>query len=106
MSGLADLKGQSVILYFYPKDDTSGCTREAIDFTAAAKAFKKKGAVVIGVSKDSVKAHDKFKTKHRRLGRHLGVRRGRQGGRAKYGAFGSRRACTGEPIWELTARPS
>ncbi|HWE46445.1 MAG TPA: peroxiredoxin [Caulobacteraceae bacterium] len=61
---LADLKGQAVILYFYPKDDTSGCTREAIDFTAAAKAFKKKGAVVIGVSKDSVKAHDKFKTKH------------------------------------------
>ena len=61
---LADLKGQRVILYFYPKDDTTGCTREAIDFTAAAKAFKKKGAVVIGVSKDSVKAHDKFKAKH------------------------------------------
>ena len=61
---LADLKGQRVILYFYPKDDTTGCTREAIDFTASAKAFKKKGAVVIGVSKDSVKAHDKFKAKH------------------------------------------
>jgi peroxiredoxin Q/BCP len=61
---LADLKGQRVILYFYPKDDTTGCTREAIDFTAAAKTFKKKGAVVVGVSKDSVKAHDKFKAKH------------------------------------------
>jgi peroxiredoxin len=61
---LADLKGRPVVLYFYPKDDTSGCTREAIDFTAAAKAIKAKGAVVIGVSKDSVKSHDRFKAKH------------------------------------------
>jgi peroxiredoxin Q/BCP len=58
------LKGQTVVLYFYPKDDTSGCTAEAIDFTAHAAAFAAAGATIIGVSKDSVKAHDKFKAKH------------------------------------------
>jgi peroxiredoxin Q/BCP len=61
---LSDLKGQSVVLYFYPKDDTSGCTTEAQGFTAAADAFKAANAVVIGVSKDSVKSHDKFKAKY------------------------------------------
>ena len=61
---LSDLKGQSVVLYFYPKDDTSGCTSEAQGFTAAAADLKKAGAVVIGVSKDSVKSHDKFKAKY------------------------------------------
>ena len=59
-----DLKGQSVVLYFYPKDDTSGCTSEAKGFTEAAAAFKAAGAVVIGVSKDSVASHDKFKAKY------------------------------------------
>ena len=61
---LSDLKGKSVVLYFYPKDDTSGCTSEAQGFTAAAADFKAAGAVVIGVSKDSVKSHDKFKAKY------------------------------------------
>ncbi len=61
---LSDLKGQSVVLYFYPKDDTSGCTSEAQGFTAAAAEFKTAGATVIGVSKDSVKSHDKFKAKY------------------------------------------
>jgi peroxiredoxin Q/BCP len=61
---LKDLKGKPFVLYFYPKDDTSGCTREAIDFTALGKAFAKAGATVIGVSKDSVASHDKFKKKH------------------------------------------
>lgn len=61
---LADLKGKAVVLYFYPKDDTSGCTKEAIDFTAAKTKFDKAGAVVIGCSRDSVASHDKFKTKH------------------------------------------
>jgi peroxiredoxin Q/BCP len=60
-----DLGGKKVVLYFYPKDDTSGCTREAIDFTAKADAFKKAGAVVIGCSRDDAKSHDKFKTKHK-----------------------------------------
>jgi thioredoxin-dependent peroxiredoxin len=59
------LKGQTIVLYFYPKDDTSGCTREAVDFTKAAKAFKTAGATVIGVSKDNVTSHDKFKAKHK-----------------------------------------
>ena len=61
---LKDFAGKNVVLYFYPKDDTSGCTKEAIEFTAALPQFKKAGAVVLGVSKDSVAAHDKFKGKH------------------------------------------
>jgi peroxiredoxin Q/BCP len=62
---LSDLKGKKVVLYFYPKDDTSGCTLEAIDFTKSAKAFAKAGAVVIGISPDTEKSHDKFKAKHK-----------------------------------------
>lgn len=61
---LADLKGKNVVLYFYPKDDTSGCTVEAVDFTALSDEFAKAGAVVIGMSPDPVKAHDKFIAKH------------------------------------------
>ncbi|MDX2237146.1 MAG: thioredoxin-dependent thiol peroxidase [Hyphomonadaceae bacterium] len=61
---LASLKGQSVVLYFYPKDDTSGCTQEALNFTEKADDFAAAGAVVIGVSKDSVSAHEKFAAKH------------------------------------------
>jgi peroxiredoxin Q/BCP len=52
--------GQPLVLYFYPKDDTSGCTREAQDFTALAAEFKKAGIKVIGVSRDSMKSHQKF----------------------------------------------
>lgn len=62
---LAQLKGKTVVLYFYPKDDTSGCTAEAIAFTRDAKAFDKAGAVVVGISKDNPASHDKFKAKHR-----------------------------------------
>ncbi len=61
---LAKLKGRTVVLYFYPKDDTSGCTREAKDFTDLAPAFAKAGAEVYGISPDSVKSHDKFRCKH------------------------------------------
>lgn len=57
---LADFKGQNVILYFYPKDDTPGCTKEACAFRDGFADFKKRGAVVLGVSPDSVKSHDKF----------------------------------------------
>src|SRR3954471_9242651 len=57
---LADYKGQNVILYFYPKDDTPGCTKEACAFRDAYGDFNKKGAVVFGVSPDPVKSHDKF----------------------------------------------
>ncbi len=62
---LKDFSGKTLVLYFYPKDDTSGCTREALDFSAAGKKFEKAGATVLGVSKDSVAAHDKFKAKHK-----------------------------------------
>ncbi|MBU2328797.1 MAG: peroxiredoxin, partial [Alphaproteobacteria bacterium] len=61
---LSDLAGKPVILYFYPKDDTSGCTTEAIDFSGLAADFERLGAIVIGVSPDSVKSHDKFAAKH------------------------------------------
>lgn len=61
---LSGLKGKKVVVYFYPKDDTSGCTLEAIDFTKAAKAFAKAGTVVVGISPDTEKSHDKFKAKH------------------------------------------
>jgi peroxiredoxin Q/BCP len=60
----ASLKGQNVVLYFYPKDDTSGCTAEACAFRDDQPKFKKMNAVVIGVSRDSVASHDKFKKKY------------------------------------------
>jgi peroxiredoxin Q/BCP len=63
--GLRDFKGATLVLYFYPKDDTSGCTKEAIAFSQAARSFDKAGASVLGVSKDSVAAHDKFIAKHK-----------------------------------------
>jgi peroxiredoxin Q/BCP len=61
---LSKLKGQKVILYFYPKDDTSGCTAEACGFRDVFPRFGKAEAVVIGISKDSVASHDKFKAKY------------------------------------------
>lgn len=61
---LSELKGKAVVLYFYPKDDTSGCTAEAIDFSALGAEFEAANAVVIGISPDSVKSHDKFAAKH------------------------------------------
>lgn len=63
-TSLSGLRGRSVVLYFYPKDDTPGCTKEAIGFTERAADFEKAGAVVLGVSKDSVAKHDKFVAKH------------------------------------------
>jgi len=62
---LGDFKGQKVILYFYPKDDTPGCTREAEGFRTALPKIKKKNAVVLGVSRDSVESHCKFIDKYR-----------------------------------------
>jgi thioredoxin-dependent peroxiredoxin len=61
---LGDLKGRKVVLYFYPKDDTSGCTREAVDFSRLKDAFDAVGAVIIGVSPDDVGRHEKFRAKH------------------------------------------
>ncbi len=63
-TSLGAYRGQTVVLYFYPKDDTPGCTKEAIAFTERATDFERAGAVVLGVSKDSVAKHDKFLAKH------------------------------------------
>ena len=60
---LADLKGSKVVLYFYPKDSTPGCTQEGLDFQANLSKFKRAGAVVLGVSRDSVASHEKFREK-------------------------------------------
>jgi peroxiredoxin Q/BCP len=61
---LGALRGSIVVLFFYPKDDTTGCTAEAIDFTALKPDFDAIGAQLVGISPDSVKRHDKFKSKH------------------------------------------
>lgn len=60
---LKDLKGQIVVLYFYPRDSTPGCTTEALDFTAALPKLQKLGATVLGVSRDSIESHCKFRDK-------------------------------------------
>ena len=61
---LSDFRGRPVVLYFYPKDDTPGCTMEACEFRDAYDVYRKRGAEVIGVSPDSVASHEKFKSKH------------------------------------------
>jgi thioredoxin-dependent peroxiredoxin len=61
----ASLKGQSYVLYFYPKDDTTGCTKEAIAFSEAKRKFDARGVTIIGVSKDSLTSHQKFRTKYK-----------------------------------------
>ena len=61
---LSDLRGKPVVLYFYPKDDTTGCTREAQDFTSLAADFEKAGTWILGVSKDDPKKHAKFTAKY------------------------------------------
>lgn len=62
--GLRDLAGKNVVLYFYPKDDTPGCTAEACSFRDNQSALEAAGAVVIGISTDSLDSHDKFRQKH------------------------------------------
>jgi len=61
---LKDHRGKKVVLYFYPKDGTPGCTREAIEFRDIAKELENEGAIILGVSKDSIKSHQRFKQKH------------------------------------------
>ena len=60
---LSDHKGEAVVLYFYPKDNTPGCTTEGAQFRDAYKAFRKAGATILGVSRDSIKSHEGFKAK-------------------------------------------
>jgi thioredoxin-dependent peroxiredoxin len=61
---LSSLRGRPVVLYFYPKDDTPGCTTEACEFRDAYEGFRERGAEVLGVSPDDIASHEKFKTKH------------------------------------------
>jgi thioredoxin-dependent peroxiredoxin len=61
---LSSLRGRPVVLYFYPKDDTPGCTTEACEFRDAYDSFRERGAEVLGVSPDDIASHEKFKTKH------------------------------------------
>jgi len=61
---LSDYKGKKVVLYFYPKDNTPGCTTEAKEFRDNVNEFERENAVILGVSKDSVKSHQQFKQKH------------------------------------------
>jgi peroxiredoxin Q/BCP len=61
---LSEFKGKNIVLYFYPKDNTPGCTQEGQDFRDAYAKFKRQGTVVLGVSRDSVKTHENFKAKH------------------------------------------
>src|SRR3982750_74783 len=62
---LPSLKGQPFVLYFYPKDDTTGCTNEALAFSENLKKFERLGVNVVGISKDRVASHDRFKTKYK-----------------------------------------
>ncbi len=62
--GPADFRGKKLVIYFYPKDDTSGCTLEAVEFTARADDFAAAGTAVLGISRDSVKSHCRFRDKH------------------------------------------
>jgi peroxiredoxin Q/BCP len=80
---LSDYAGKAVVVYFYPKDDTSGCTLEARDFSAARGKFEKAGAVVIGISPDSQASHCKFKEKH-----DLGITLAADPDRAAIAAYG------------------
>ena len=64
MVSLSDFTGKNIVLYFYPKDDTPGCTKEAIGFTESGAQFAETNTVVLGVSKDPVKKHDKFVSKY------------------------------------------
>lgn len=81
---LAALKGRKVVVYFYPKDDTSGCTKEAIEFTAIKGDFAAADTVIVGVSKDSVAAHAKFRAKY-----DLGVELGSDPAGAVVEAYGA-----------------
>lgn len=87
-ASLKDFAGQTVVLFFYPKDMTSGCTTEALDFKAASRKLKNRDAVVLGVSKDSLERHDKFIAKH---GLNFALLSDEEGKTiAKYGAWGEK----------------
>ena len=101
---LSKLKGKPVVLYFYPKDDTEGCTKEAKDFSCLAPDFRKAGIEVVGVSPDSVESHQKFRKKYDLGMSALQPTRTRR--RRWPMACGSRSRCTGASSWASSVRPS
>ena len=98
---LKELKGKPVVIYFYPKDDTSGCTAEAIAFNGLRAKFAAAGATVIGVSPDSAASHDKFKQKH---GLKIALAAIPAARRSTPMGCGRKRACTGASISASSAR--
>ena len=96
-------RASKVVLYFYPKDDTSGCTAEACGFRDIFPNFRKIDAAVIGISRDSVASHDKFKKKYELPFTLAADTKARC---ARNMASGSRRACMGANTWGSSARPS
>jgi len=100
---LSDLAGKSVVLYFYPKDDTTGCTAESIDFSQLKAQFEAVGAVVIGMSPDSVKATTNSRRSIHSTSISSPMKAGR---RSRPTAYGPRRACMAANIWVSNARPS
>ncbi len=100
---LKNLKGEAVVLYFYPKDDTSGCTTEACAFRDAMPNFSKVKAQVVGISRDPVKSHDKFKQKY---GLSFPLASDEDGKVCE--AYGTwvEKSMYAENIWALTAQPS
>ena len=101
---LSQLQGKTVILYFYPKDDTSGCTAEACGFRDALPDYGKTGAAVIGISRDFGRLARQVQEEVR-AAVHPRLRRRRQG-RPRATASGSRRACTAANTWASSAPPS
>jgi len=106
---LSSLKGKPVVVYFYPKDDTSGCTAEACDFRDNLAQFKKLGCTVLGISPDSVKSHAKFVTSSRSVRSRCWPMSRRPRAAlppcAPRTACGRRRACTVAPTWAWCERP-
>ena len=100
---LSDFLGKKVVLYFYPKDSTPGCTRQACAFAASYEAFKAQDIVVIGVSKDSVASHVKFAEKYDLPFVLLSDRSSRPSSPT---ACGRRRRCAARPAWAWCAPPS
>ncbi len=100
---LSDFKGKKVILYFYPKDLTSGCTKQACGFKERYPLITEKGAVVIGISKDSVKKHEEFVTTYPFPLRFFPIQNIRS---RNFMTYGRKRACTGGNTWARNAQPT
>nr|WP_272210761.1 peroxiredoxin [Marinicella sp. W31]MDC2876675.1 peroxiredoxin [Marinicella sp. W31] len=100
---LSDASGKKLILYFYPKDDTKGCTVEAIDFSALSESFAEANAIVIGISPDTLASHAKFEKKH-----DLSVLLGSDEDHAVAEAFGvwKEKACMARSSWASSDQPS